>query len=142
MLRREEPAAEEPDATVRRNRVAALQDNEARQVFVLRTQTVIHPRSSAWMADERKTTVRVVVSLSMFVYGRSHRANHRQLVGDFRKFGQHRTDGDAAFASWFVFERRRHDVAVVVELRSLDFDRHGLAVEFRKLRLGVEAINL
>ena len=82
------------------------------------------------------------VALGVFVDGRSHGADDRQLIGDLRDFWKHAADGNSALPRRREFKWASHDVAVYVEHSPLNLDRHRLAVVARQPWLGVERIDV
>ena len=81
------------------------------------------------MSHKGKSRVHGIVTLCVFVHRARHGSYDRQLVRHFADLGKHRADRHATVTIPFEFERTGHHIAVVIELRSLDLYRHGLAVE-------------
>ena len=142
MLRGQITAAEKSHAPVRHRRAARLQHDEAGQVLVLRSETVIHPRARARMAHERKPRVHRVIALRVLVHLRRHRANHRELIRARGEIRKQVGENQPALAVRFRLPRAGHEVAVVVEHRGPHRHGHRLAVTAFQFRLRIPRIHV
>ena len=141
-LRRQITAAEHAHAAVRHRRTTALQHHEARQILILGAKPVARPRTCARMAGERKTRVHHVAALRVLVHLRGHRANHREVVREFRKLRKQFGDHGAALPARPRLPRTGHNISDVIEHGRFHRHRHGLPVTLLQLRLRIKRVEM
>jgi len=139
---RQKSVAEQTDAAMWRNGAARLEDDVAGKVLIGGAETIRGPRASAGVAHDREAGVHEEIGLRMLVQRCGHRADHAEFVRAFGNFGEHAADRHAAFSGRRKLERAGHDVAVIVEHRPLNFDRHRLAMQRLQEGLRIKRIDV
>ena len=138
----QKPVAEAGDTAVGHAGVAAFQDDVSRQFVALAAQPVDGPGAGAREPEKRKTGVHEEVALGMLAELRRHRPDDGEFVGVLRHLGKQVADLGSAFAPWPKRPLRRHEQAVVVELRAFDRSGQRLSGVRHERRLWIERIDV
>lgn len=117
--------------------------DEAGEVVVLRAEAVVQPRAEAGFANENAAGVHLQTAGRVRRSVAEHRADHTDVVGEFRGAREEAADLESALAVFLERKRRLHEVADGPAIRAdLGFAAIGLAVEFRQRGLGVKGVHL
>ena len=122
--------------------LAAVQDDETRQVVALTAKPVGDPRAHARLALLARAGVEEIVRGRVLGKRRGHRPDHRDVVHPVADVREQVADRRAARAAGPELPRRGEGLAVVVELGRLRLHLERLAVLPLQPRLGIEGIHL
>ena len=142
MLGGEKSAAVESNAAVWWHGIAAFESDVGGEVFIGGTQAIADPGPGAGMSQERKSGVNGEVALGVFIDRRGHGTNHGKFIGTLAEVRENAADFESALSVFPEGEGAGKDLAVVVELGALDFDRHGLSGFLLQTWFGIEGVQM
>ena len=120
-----------------------INDHKARQILILASQSVSHPRTHTWITHQERSCVPFVVGNDVIIGATLPGADHGQIIHHGPDVGKQLRHFDSRLAVLLEPERAAHQrPGIALAYPHPTLAGEWLAMELRQHRLGIEGVHV